>query len=246
MAAILVKRNYGAYKGRTWAYGPRKKRNLRQGYIPRSGRGYLRTAGFYGRYNRSSLKASSISSGELKYKDTDINSVAPTTGAIVPAGGTFVDVSVGTGPSQRIGRQIRVKSLNAYLTCTRSATVNANDTLRLIWLLDTQCNGTVPTVLDVLSTANYNSFRNMANSKRFVVLRDEEIDIASNAFDGTNFSSISKQRNFYRRLNLSIEYDATVNTGVVTTIRSNNLLLLAISMRGSTSVVGTVRVRYED
>lgn len=244
MAAILVKRNYGAYKGRTWAYGPRKKRNLRQGYIPRSGRGYTRTSGFYGRYNRMSLRNSSVS--ELKYIDTAINATAASTGTLLPASGTLVPIAVGTGPSQRIGRQVRVKSINAYLTLTKNVSDKSTDVIRLILLLDTQCNGAVPTVTDILSTANVNSFRNMANSKRFVVLKDTEQTITSSTYYGTNFGPVTRQLDIFRKVNYPIEYDQTLNTGAITTIRSNNLILLAISAYDTVSVIGTVRIRYDD
>ena len=170
MAAILVKRNYGAYKGRTWAYGPRKKRDVRQGYIPRSGRGYTRTSGFYGRYNRQSVRSTSVS--ELKFKDNSFITNITTAGVILPNTNSLVNIAVGTGPNERIGRQIKVKSINAYLTLQKNSSSYATDTIRLMLVLDTQCNGTAPAITDILQTASVNSFRNMANSKRFVVLKD--------------------------------------------------------------------------
>ena len=207
-------------------------------------RGYDRTAGFYGRYNRSSLRSSSVS--ELKFFDTTIGNVAPTAGVILPTAGTLVPIPVGTGPSERIGRQVRVKSINAYLTVTKSSSATSTETVRLLYVLDTQCNGAKPTVAEILAAPSYNSFRNMANTKRFVILRDHELNITSQTWDGSTFASVSRQVNFFRKVNIPVEYDQTLNTGAITTIRSNNLIILAISQGGNGYVAGTVRVRYDD
>lgn len=207
-------------------------------------RGYDRTAGFYGRYNRSSLRSSSVS--ELKYFDTSISTLVPTTGVIIPTAGTLVPIPVGTGPSERIGRQVRVKSINAYLTVSKNSSNNSTETVRLLYVLDTQCNGATPTVAEILASPAHNSFRNMANTKRFVILRDHEINITSQTWDGTNFASVSRQVNFFRKVNIPVEYDQTLNTGAITTIRSNNLIILAICQAGNGHVAGTVRIRYDD
>lgn len=207
-------------------------------------RGYDRTAGFYGRYNRSSLRSSSVS--ELKFIDTTIGNVAPAAGVILPTAGTLVPIPVGTGPSERIGRQVRVKSINAYLTVTKSSSATSTETVRLLYVLDTQCNGAKPTVAEILASPSYNSFRNMANTKRFVILRDHELNITSQTWDGNAFASVSRQVNFFRKVNIPVEYDQTLNTGAITTIRSNNLIILAISQGGNGYIAGTVRVRYDD
>lgn len=103
-----------------------------------------------------------------------------------------------------------------------------------------------PNVNEILATATFNSFRNMANSKRFVFLGDKEITIASQNWNGTQFSAIDRQVNFFKNMNTVIEYDSTVTTGALTTIRSNNILMLAISKNNTATIQGTVRVRYDD
>lgn len=237
------------YKRKTPYQGKRNpQRKYRRTGTYKYAKGYSQTSGFYGRYNRASVKNSAISAGELKFKDTSlvVNTVTQT-GTIEPAtDGTFLKIPVGTGPSDRIGRQIKVKSINAYLTITKTSSALSTDTVRLLWVLDTQCNGTVPTVDTVLHSTNVNSFRNMANSKRFVILKDDEVNLTSQTWDGTNFNLTSRQRNFFKKCNLPIEYDPSLNTGAITTIRSNNIFLLCISMYGTCKVNGYVRIRYED
>lgn len=234
------------YKRKTPYQGKRnpQRKYARRGSVSTYNRGYTRTSGFYGRYNRVSLRNSSVS--ELKYIDTTINASAPSTGAILPAAGTLVPIAIGTGPSERIGRQVKVKSINAYITLTKNSSGNATDVVRIILCLDTQCNGSAPTVTDILATASVNSFRNMANSKRFVVLKDTEQTITSTTWNGTAFAPITRQLDIFRKVNYSIEYDQTLNTGAITTIRSNNLVLLAITAYNTIDVLGTVRIRYDD
>lgn len=234
------------YKRKSPYQGKRlpQRKYARRGTVATYNKGYVRTSGFYGRYNRASVKSSSVS--ELKYKDTAITGGPTTTPLVMPASGTLVEVPVGTGPSERIGRQIRVKSVGCYLTLVKAAGTYATDVIRLMLVLDTQCNGAKATGASVLETNDLNSFRNMANSKRFVVLKDSEISITSTTWNGTTFAAITRQLEFFRKVNYPIEYDQTLNTGAVTTIRSNNLFILAVAKYGSVSIDGTIRVRYDD
>lgn len=229
-------------------YQSKTKYQRRGTYTPKVIPGYTRISGYYGRYNRASVMKSQAVVNELKFFDTTIaQTTINSTGTKFPGTDlTFLKIPVGTGPSERIGRQIRVKSINAYLTVTKIADTASTDVIRLIWLLDTQANGTSPAVTDVLASASYNSFRNMANSKRFIFLGDKEITILSQNWNGTAFSATDKQVNFFKQLNSVIEYDSTVTTGALTTIRSNNILLLAISKNSTAQLHGTVRVRYDD
>lgn len=234
-------------QGTRYAYQSRTKYQRRGNYTPKPG--FTRTAGFYGRYNRASLK-STVAVNELKFKDTNLGATVITdTGVILPATEkTFVQIPIGTGPSERIGRQINVKSLNAYSTLYKIATtVSETINVRLIWFIDTQCNGQAPAITDVLQTANINSFRNMANSRRFKVLKDQEYVLTSQNWDGSQFSSVKRQVNVFAKMNTPIEYDASLTTGAITTIRSNNILMLAISDTGNVAqLLGTVRIRYDD
>ena len=234
-------------QGTRYAYQAKTKYQRRGTYTFKPG--LTRTAGFYGRYNRASLK-NSTAVNELKYIDTSIHQQAISgTGVICPpTDATFVKIPVGTGPSDRIGRQVNVKSINAYLTIEKVAnSVLETNTIRLIWCIDTQCNGQPPTVTDVLTTASYTSFRNMANVRRFKILKDSEYILSSQNYNGTNFASVQKQVNFFAKVNTPIEYDASVTTGEITTIRSNNIFLIAISdLLSYCTLSGTVRVRYDD
>ena len=223
---------------RTYPYNPNQK------IVP----GYTRLSGYYGRYNRSSLMKSQAVVNELKFIDTTITSTQiASSGTKLPATVlTFLKIPVGTGPSERIGRQIRVKSVNAYLTITKAADLQATDVVRVLWILDTQANGSSPNVNEILASPNVNSFRNMANSKRFVILSDKEITITAQNKENTVYSAVDKQMNFFKNLNSVIEYDSTVTNGALTTIRSNNIFMLAFSKNDTAYIEGTVRIRYDD
>lgn len=234
------------YKRKTPYQGKRnpQRKYARRGTVASYNKGYVRTTGFYGRYNRHSVRSSSVS--ELKFKDNAFITTITSAGVILPSTNSLVNIAVGTGPNERIGRQIKVKSINAYLTLQKNSSSYATDTIRIMLVLDTQCNGTAPAITDILQTASVNSFRNMANSKRFVVLKDSEINITSATYDGTNFATVHRQLEFFRKVNYSIEYDQNMSTGAISTIRSNNLFLVALTNYASISVNGTVRIRYDD
>lgn len=119
--------------------------------------------------------------------------------------------------------------------------------MRVIVFLDRQANGTAATVTDILETAQYNSFNNLANSSRFRIMYDKRHDMnyfntqtsGGQDIDGTNISG-----SFFANVNLPIEFSST--TGVIGEIRSNNIGLLLISDSQQGYLEGRVRVRFSD
>lgn len=136
-----------------------------------------------------------------------------------------------------------VKSELAQATCV----------YRIIVYLDKQANGATATVGGILSgaTPTVNSFRSLSNTSRFRILYDKTKSITATcaAADSTTTNEsgeVARPQQFNVRCNVPIEYDNTATTGVLTTIRSNNLGVLAIADQANMTFGYTIRVRYSD
>ncbi len=123
------------------------------------------------------------------------------------------------------------------------------ETLRIMVLVDHQANGAAPAVLDILETATYNAYRNLAKKQRFDVLLDKiwtfnrQVAIT----DGTNTgSSPARIREFkwFKRVQIPIDFDST--TGALTEITSNNIVFFYITSFGIAGVLNNItRIRYD-
>lgn len=209
--------------------------------------GYSRRVGTYGRYQGTG-------GSEYKYLDT-----TQTLTAVAAAGSilksTICILPQGTGPSQRLGRKVTLKTIH-FKGCIKMANTTlapaTADMLRVIIYQDTQCNGTAATIATtadgLLQSADIFSFRNMENTGRYRFLYDKVRSIASmsGAYDGTNdqFGENFASLRFNIKCNIPLEYSAT--TGVLTELRSNNVGLAAISQDGVVQIEGNFRIRYSD
>lgn len=205
-------------------------------------KGITRTSGYYGRYAPLGQ--------EQKFLDTSTTQ-APVSfnGNIAPS--SLVAVPAGTGESERVGRKITVRALHLRYVClmNNQTTPGATDDgVRVIVYWDKQCNGTAATVTDILETADYLSFNNLANKNRFMILMDKQHDISLTAGAGNGtanvFGAKAITKSMHKRLNIPIEFSST--TGGLTEIRSNNLGVLVISDNGNITYTATARIRYTD
>ena len=114
---------------------------------------------------------------------------------------TIVDIAQGTGESQRIGRKCTITNIHIRLNYEfissgsndMTEMAEAHETVRFILYWDKQCNGATAAVTDLLDTDVYNSFRNLANGKRFNVLADKLLTFNSTASaSGNGTASKSK------------------------------------------------------
>lgn len=205
--------------------------------------GYTRVSGYYGRYAPVNPL-----SRELKFFDT--TKVATT----AAAAGTIHNSSLclvpqGVTESTRVGRKLTIKSIHVRLVCNlANSSSQPDDGVRVILFLDTQCNGASATVGDILESANYLSWNNLANKNRFRTLHDEFIDITSTAgaYTGAaaNFASKAYTKEIHKNVNIPVQFDST--TGAITEIKSNNIGLLTISDQGGITVRSYVRIRFSD
>ncbi len=189
--------------------------------------------------------------GELKFHDV------PMDDAIVAANGSILKDSVvliaqGVTESERIGRKCTVQSINwryaLGLVAETGAGFQDADTLRVILYWDKQTNGAVATVTGILETDDYQSFRNLSNAGRFVILQDKTYAVNPRAAsgDGTanDMPATIMNYTFYKSCNIPIEFDSV--NGVLTELRSNNIGVLLLSKKGLCSFESNLRIRFSD
>lgn len=208
--------------------------------IPRYLKGYARIGGAYARQERKNY--------EVKYLDTASNFSVDATGE-VPSGGQLTQVPLDGTPSGRIGRKITVKSIQARGIITTSATV-PDDTVYIYVVLDKQCNGAAAAITDVLTSSLMGqALINLNNSDRFVILKRVVLHASANAGVAAAYEPTAYPFECFMKCNIPIEYDQTASTGNVSTIRSNNIFLLAGSSAltdDGLSVTSNWRIRYTD
>lgn len=174
-------------------------------------------------------------------------------GVISPA--SCLTIAQGDGESERIGRKICVKSIGWKFRVSLPTRVGAGsglaDTIRVIVYLDQQTNGVAAGVTEILESADFQSFNNLANKGRFKTLMDRTYNLTnpSGAGDGAvnDFSELHISDSFYKKCSIPIEYDNSAGTGAITTMRSNNIGVLMIS--GGTALAtfnSKMRIRYTD
>ncbi len=145
--------------------------------------------------------------------------------------------------TQRGGNKVRFKSIHrkGFFSLHASATTSM---VRLMIVLDKQCNGAVFSIADLLEDSTVGdsivSPRDVDNMNRFVVLSDKTYKLA----DGGGNQLI--QFNIYKRINLPIRYDGTGAT--VANMTSNALYLVSFSNEATNTPIITdfCRIRFID
>lgn len=235
--------------------------------------GMLRSAGYWGRFSGKA--------GELKYKDQasatniGINSTTGLCYGIVSD--TAVGIPRGTGPNERIGRKLTIKKLmiKGMLRNVNSGdAAQAADVVRVIVFQDTQANGTLPALSNLLDAGNILSFNDLENSGRFRVLKEKKFVLNAQAGagwstqasytqppgvaatpngggftapatgNGVVFAEVLKPFEMYLNLTVPIELDGP--NGTIAECKSNNLCLAFISQESHTQVTFRTRLRYLD
>jgi len=198
-------------------------------------RGTYRTAGVYGRFQPGGV--------ERKWFDETITAVAVPNNGVINA--TINPIPQGAGQSERVGSKCILTNImlrGAVNIAAGQTGVFASDRVRAVLYLDKQSNGAAATVTDILTTATIDSFNNLFNKDRFVILRDMYIDISSDFEAATAFSTETFQ--IYKTCRIPIEWSGA--TGAMGEIRSNNVGLLFISESGASTVEYVTRLRFED
>lgn len=175
----------------------------------------------------------------------DVNPV-PTAGSL---SATFLNLSEGTLPTQRIGRKItlRVIQIRGFVTLNESVVaLNATDVIRIMVIHDKCANKAMPAITDILASATWRSFMNLSNVTRFRVLWTKfiHLDATAGAGDGlTNcFTENTVFYSGYIKVNIPVLYTGT--GGGIANIVSSNVFALAITTRANTQINMIHRVRY--
>ncbi len=187
---------------------------------------------------------------EVKFFDLSIDD------ALMASGGTVEQPSVniirqGTGDSQRVGRKCLIKAIGWRFQVSLPAQTDVAlgaDTARVILFQDKQCNKAAAVVLDVLESADFQSFNNLSNTGRFRTLMDRTYSLNATAGAGQNASDSSSlfviDDTVFLKLATVIEFNA--DAGVIADINSNNIGVLLISRNGRASFSSQMRVRFTD
>ncbi len=236
---VYPRSNYGRVpRGYSRARAQRAGRRMRQFRV-----GYDRTGGYYGRFAGANA--------ERKFFDTDVDDAVTAATMVV---NNLTVIPEGNGESARIGRKIVIKSIHVKGHLTLPATTASNatsDNVCMMLVQDTQTNGTAMVAADLLDTDVIESFNNLANSGRFKILYKKWVAIACGGGGVATgaayiFAEATRQIVVNKRCNIPIEYDNSATTGVITSVRSNNLYWLTQSQSGLCAIVANVRVRYTD
>ncbi len=225
------------------------KTGRRASYRPGSRRGYAafrlgydRTGGYYGRFAKGN------GMGELKFHDVVLDDATIAAGVNVTP--TVIIIPQGVTEKTRVGRKCTIKSIGwrYRVAMPTNATMSSDDTVRVILYVDKQCNGATIGTTDLLETADFQSFNNLANSQRFRVLHDKvyAMNYRAGAGDGTanDVAPFGINATFFKKCNIPIEYDST--TGAITEIKSNNIGVLLISQAGVAGFESQFRFRFSD
>lgn len=205
--------------------------------------GFTRTGGSFGRYVGKDA--------ELKFFDTTVSFTIDATGE-VPATGQWNLIPQGVTESTRLGRKCTLRSIAFRGTAqyVPGAAATMNDVAFIYVVLDRQCNGAAAAVTDVLTGANIPSAMiNLENEMRFKILKKIRLVYNAQAGVSTAYDSQIKSIDFALKCNIPLEFDNSAATGALTTIRSNNVFILAGTAGGSDDLIGvsgTARVRFSD
>jgi len=236
-------------KRKSYAQGPstRRGRGSKPGSsnkrVKRSGPGYTRTGGFYGRFAGANA--------EKKFFDTSHSYLLDTT-AEVPTSGQLCLIPQGVTESTRVGRKCTITSIQGkwVLRLVPAASATAGGVYAIYLVQDMQCNGAAAAASDVFDGADpILQHRFLANSSRFKVLKKFTGVLSPKAGVSTAYNHDFKYINFYKKCNIPLEFSNT--TGAITELRSNNIFLVAAAGGGGTiddliTVIGYTRLRFSD
>lgn len=152
---------------------------------------------------------------EEHYRDVQFNNTFTTAGDIQLLSG----IAQGDTDITRSGNKVLFKDI-IFRANVNASSVPSATTARIIMFVDKECDGSNPTVAQVLQQASVHSPLNMDFSKRFVVLKDW-------LFGYSNVGILERVVKTYKTLNFHGFYDGTTVT--VTDCKENQIFILFIS-----------------
>ncbi len=173
---------------------------------------------------------------ELKFKDLSVaDTNVPSTGAVETSLNLIAQGKTG---ETRVGRNCTAVKLEvhgcAFLPAIDDvATPPEGELLRILLVLDTQPNGAVFTVTDVLDTADIFSPLSAFNEGRFAVLDDQSFGLNYSgsgtriSTDTADYAGMSLPYELDLQLDLLLEFSAAA--AAIASVSTNNLAFLAIT-----------------
>ncbi len=188
---------------------------------------------------------------ELKFLDTDI--VDGTIAANMTKFNPQV-IPQGDEESQRIGRKVIIKSLSIKGTLQLIASTSgasSSEVLVMKVIHDSQTNGAEFATAQLLEADTFDSYNNLANRNRFRILKAEYFEFSAGGAAPTGaaliFSEVTKVVDCHLKMNISVEYDNSFNTGVIGTVTSNSIWVVFQTLTGELiSSNLKMRIRYTD
>lgn len=208
------------------------------------------------------LGSGTSSAPELKVIDVDLGAIrCHTTGVLT----LLNPLSLGTDFTNRLGRKIILKSIalrgywGPYAAFGGGSTANAAlaQQLRMMLIYDSDTNGAMPTIADVIGSQmaiGTNSFNNLNNRTRFRVLWDNWDVFSAVNSSGAAPSTFSgdpmiAKYNVYLDVQIPVIFNAN-NNGTITDINQGGIYLLTIGSNPSGVLDGTSfsrsRIRFID
>lgn len=158
--------------------------------------------------------------------------------------------------SSRIGRKAIVTDIliKGHVQIAAGANqADGNNRVRFDIVQDMQTNGATFTVADYCNTAgtaDINSYRDLSHAKRFKTLASKTMTVnaASGGGDGTTNWTAQTWRPFQMSVKccITIEYDASVATGVIATQAVNSIHLVSFEEQASPATTTNLnsRIRF--
>lgn len=181
---------------------------------------------------------------ELKYFD-DTNTALAIGNTISRISSPVVQITIGSGQAERVGRQILCKSLMMTGRIRSNAAPSGTQAADTVWvwvILDRQSNGVTPNVSDIWSnTTGHGALRNLNNGPRFKILKCFEVKVDYGQ------SGVDVNVPFEARIPMSKVLTFAFGTQTVPT--KNNLLVYAgTSNSNNTTLVVDIytRIRFYD
>jgi hypothetical protein len=177
---------------------------------------------------------------ELKSLDLVTTLASNTTGAISLLNGC----AQGTALHERVGRQIRLRSLTLKGMLSVTAATGVDQFLRYLVVRDSQSNAAAPAITDVLDTVSTVSQANISNVERFAFVLDRCVYLNAAAEPGAG-----KSVTYSTSLNCATHFNVG-NAGTVADITKNSLYLIVIGSVAPGATAGSVdfntRIRFSD
>jgi len=190
---------------------------------------------------------------EKKYFDTAfVAANIPSTGAFTISWNL---IPQGTSKNQRIGNKCTLVNINFHGTLALNngaASPASGAKVRWIVFIDKQANGALPANISDLiqtmpgATTDINSFRNMDNVDRFIILKDKTYIINPSTATTVPDNAVTiRELKMNKKCSVPLEFSST--TGAITEIRSNNVTCLFIcDPTNAMNFSGTTRVKFSD